>query len=57
MIKNKNIKIIIESTAWLGSKEEKLEEVLGVFEDFLAEHFDVDLTVNSLDIVDAVALD
>ena len=54
---NKLIKITIEPTIWEGTKEEKLEEVLGIFEDFLAEHFDIDLMVNSLDIVDAVALD
>ena len=54
---NQNIKITIEPTIWEGTKEEKLEEVLGVFEDFLSEHFDIDPMVNSLDIVDAVALD
>jgi len=54
---NQNIKITIEPTIWEGTKEEKLEEVLGVFEDFLTEHFDIDPMVNSLDIVDAVALD
>ena len=54
---NQIIKITIEPIIWEGTKEEKLEEVLGVFEVFLAEHFDIDPMVNSLDIVDAVALD
>ncbi len=54
---NQNIKITIEPTTWQGTKEEKLEEVLELFEDFLSEHFDIDPMVNSLDIVDAVTLD
>lgn len=40
-----------------GDKAEQLETTLGAFEDVLAEHFDIDPTVGSLDIVDAVALD
>ena len=39
-----------------GDEAEKLETVLGAFEDVLAQHFDIDPMVNSLDIVDAVAL-
>jgi hypothetical protein len=40
-----------------GDKAEKLETTIGAFEDVLAKHFDIDPMVNSLDIVDAVALD
>ena len=39
-----------------GDKAEKLETTIGAFEDVLATHFEVDPMVNSLDIVDAVAL-
>jgi len=39
-----------------GDKAEKLETTIGAFEDVLAKHFDIDPMVNSLDIVDAVAL-
>ena len=40
-----------------GKKAEKLETTIGAFEDVLATHFKIDPMVNSLDIVDAVALD
>jgi hypothetical protein len=40
-----------------GDEAEKLETTLGAFEDVLAEHFKIDPSVNSLDIVDAIALD
>ena len=39
-----------------GDKAEKFETTMGAFEDVLATHFEVDPMVNSLDIVDAVAL-
>ena len=39
-----------------GKKAEKFETTMGAFEDVLATHFEVDPMVNSLDIVDAVAL-
>ena len=39
-----------------GDKSEKFETTMGAFEDVLATHFEVDPMVNSLDIVDAVAL-
>mgnify|MGYP003139284111 CR=1 FL=1 len=39
-----------------GDKAEKLETTIGAFEDVLATHFEVDPMVNSLDIVDAVAI-
>lgn len=45
------------STTLQGNKAEQLEAVLGSFEDVLAAHFDIDPMTNSLDIVDAVALD
>lgn len=59
------MKITIESDAGehsasitlQGNKAEQLEAVLGSFEDVLAMHFDIDLTTNSLDIVDAIAFD
>lgn len=40
-----------------GDDGEKLETTIGAFEDVLATHFKIDPMVNSLDIVDAVALD
>ena len=40
-----------------GEEAEKLETTMGAFEDVLATHFNIDPMVNSLDIVDAVALD
>ena len=40
-----------------GNKAEKLETAIGAFEDVLATHFKIDPMANSLDIVDAVALD
>ena len=40
-----------------GSKAEKFETTMGAFEDVLATHFGVNPTKNSLEIVDAVALD
>tara|TARA_X000001382_G_scaffold101665_1_gene76326 strand:- start:269 stop:457 length:189 start_codon:yes stop_codon:yes gene_type:complete len=39
-----------------GNKAEKLEATIGAFEDVLSTHFKIDPMVNSLDIVDAVAL-
>jgi hypothetical protein len=39
-----------------GGEAEKLETTIGAFEDVLATHFKIDPMVNSLDIVDAVAL-
>ena len=39
-----------------GNKAHKLEAVLGLFEDVLATHFGLDHLTESLDIVDAVAL-
>ena len=39
-----------------GDDSEKLEATLGAFEDVLVTHFKIDPMVNSLDIVDAVAL-
>ena len=39
-----------------GNKAEKLETTIGAFEDVLSTHFKIDPMVNSLDIVDAVAL-
>tara|TARA_R110002153_G_scaffold596_1_gene2820 strand:+ start:101 stop:298 length:198 start_codon:yes stop_codon:yes gene_type:complete len=39
-----------------GSDDEKLETTIGAFEDVLSAHFKIDPMVNSLDIVDAVAL-
>ena len=39
-----------------GNKAEKIETTIGAFEDVLATHFKIDPMVNSLDIVDAVAL-
>ena len=40
-----------------GKKAEKFETTMGAFEDVLATHFGVNPTKNSLEIVDAVALD
>ena len=40
-----------------GEKAEKFETAMGAFEDVLATHFGVNPTTNSLEIVDAVALD
>ena len=40
-----------------GNKAEKFETTIGAFEDVLATHFKINPMVNSLDIVDAVALD
>ena len=40
-----------------GDKAEKFETTIGAFEDVLATHFGVNPTENSLEIVDAVALD
>ena len=40
-----------------GNKAEKFETTMGAFEDVLATHFGVNPTKNSLEIVDAVALD
>ena len=40
-----------------GDKAEKLETTIGAFEDVLATHFGVNPTTNSLEIVDAVAID
>ena len=40
-----------------GDKAEKLETTIGAFEDVLATHFGVNPTENSLEIVDAVAID
>ena len=40
-----------------GDKAEKFETTMGAFEDVLAKHFGVNPTENSLEIVDAVALD
>ena len=40
-----------------GDEAEKLETTMGAFEDVLSTHFNSDPMVNSLDIVDAVALD
>jgi hypothetical protein len=40
-----------------GSKAEKFETTMGAFEDVLATHFGVNPTKNSLEIVDAVAID
>ena len=40
-----------------GDKAEKFETTMGAFEDVLAPHFGVNQTENSLEIVDAVALD
>ena len=40
-----------------GDEAEKLETTIGAFEDVLSTHFKIDPMVNSLDIVDAVALD
>ena len=40
-----------------GDKAEKFETTMGAFEDVLATHFGVNPTENSLEIVDAVALD
>jgi hypothetical protein len=39
-----------------GNKAEKLETTIGAFEDVLSTHFKINPMVNSLDIVDAVAL-
>ncbi len=40
-----------------GKKAEKFETTMGAFEDVLATHFGINPTKNSLEIVDAVALD
>jgi hypothetical protein len=40
-----------------GDKAEKFETAMGAFEDVLATHFGVNPTKNSLEIVDAVAID
>ena len=40
-----------------GDKAEKFETTMGAFEDVLATHFGINPTENSLEIVDAVALD
>ena len=40
-----------------GNKAEKFETTMGAFEDVLATHFGVNPTKNSLEIVDAVAID
>ena len=40
-----------------GDKAEKFETTMGAFEDVLATHFGVNPTTNSLEIVDAVAID
>ena len=40
-----------------GDKAEKFETMMGAFEDVLATHFGVNPTQNSLEIVDAVAID
>tara|TARA_X000001316_G_scaffold8487_1_gene2257 strand:+ start:771 stop:956 length:186 start_codon:yes stop_codon:yes gene_type:complete len=40
-----------------GEKTEKFETAMGAFEDVLATHFGVNPTTNSLEIVDAVAID
>ena len=40
-----------------GKKAEKLETTIGAFEDVLSTHFKINPMVNSLEIVDAVALD
>lgn len=40
-----------------GSKADKFETTMGAFEDVLATHFGVNPTENSLEIVDAVAID
>ena len=40
-----------------GDKAEKFEITMGAFEDVLATHFGVNPTKNSLEIVDAVAID
>ena len=40
-----------------GKKAEKFETTMGAFEDVLATHFGVNPTENSLEIVDAVAID
>ena len=40
-----------------GKKAEKFETTMGAFEDVLATHFGVNPMENSLEIVDAVALD
>ena len=40
-----------------GDDGEKLEATLGAFEDVLSTHFKIDPMVNSLEIVDAVAID
>jgi len=40
-----------------GKKAEKFETTMGAFEDVLATHFGVNPTKNSLEIVDAVAID
>jgi len=40
-----------------GDKAEKFETTMGAFEDVLATHFGINPTKNSLEIVDAVAID
>jgi hypothetical protein len=40
-----------------GSKAEKFETTMGAFEDVLATHFGINPMKNSLEVVDAVALD
>ena len=40
-----------------GDKAEKFDTTMGAFEDVLATHFGVNPTENSLEIVDAVAID
>jgi hypothetical protein len=40
-----------------GDKAEKFETTMGAFEDVLATHFGINPTKNSLEVVDAVALD
>ena len=39
-----------------GTQAEQLEKTLEAFEDVLSTHFEIDPMVNSLDIVEAVAL-
>ena len=39
-----------------GNQAEQLEKTLEAFEDVLATHFEIDPMVNSLDIVESVAL-
>ena len=61
MSKPKEIIIQVDDSksvyALQGSKAAKFETTMGAFEDVLATHFGVNPTKNSLEIVDAVALD